>query len=59
MGDMWLTMDRVYSRDQMRCCDLIFLLGMVLMLGADTKTMRDEIRRAINVRARMGNPTLV
>lgn len=58
MGDMWLTVDRVYPRDQMRCCDLVFLLGVVSMLGADAK-MKDKIRKATNIRARIGNPTLV
>lgn len=55
MGDMWLTMDRMYPGDQMRCYDLVFLLRVVLMLGADGK-MRDESRRGTNVRARIGNP---
>ena len=56
---MWLTVDRMYPGDQMRCCDLAFLLHVVLMLGTDAKIMRDESRRGTNVRARVGNPTLV
>lgn len=56
---MWLTVDRMYPWDPMRCYDLVFLLHVVLMLGVDSKIMRDESRRGTNVRARIGNPTLV